>query len=508
MSDERVSGLQRRRRAVSSTASPIARFFQFSLLGMAASGFFALAGARSLDWPTLALTLVALTLRALHVSGLLRVAIPGRVIALAALACATFFLFDFYFLSRDFFTATLHGVCFLAAIKILTAHTRRDYLYTGAVAFLQVIGAALISFHANFFAWLTLYLLFGIAALTSAEIHAGIRRNTQIIHPAAMRTGWRLAAVAGAATLAILVITGGLFLMVPRTARAAAMFFPDAPHLTGYSNIVDLGAFGRIGKDTRPVMHVLSYARALPQWLKWRGTALSRFDGKRWSEPPIPGVDIPHTGTVEVAGTLQRSRRDAGRLLYRVDVTSSDTGTLFIAGIPEFINVAAPRLVRTAEDSFRVLPVTGEQLEYEVSAHPGPALPVPLTGAERARYLQLPPVDGRIWGLAREWAREGAPLDRAMRIQTHLRQDFEYRLEGLQRPVDDPLADFLFVTKRGYCEYFASAMAVMLRTLGTPARVATGFQSGYYNDVSGMYVVRASDAHAWVEGWIEGRGWV
>ena len=79
-------------------------------------------------------------------------------------------------------------------------------------------------------------------------------------------------------------------------------------------------------------------------------------------------------------------------------------------------------------------------------------------------------------------------------------------LDGPEKPVRDPLADFLFVRKQGYCEYFASAMAVMLRAEGIPSRVATGFQSGYFNDVSGLYVVRASDAHAWVEAWIEGRG--
>jgi len=67
---------------------------------------------------------------------------------------------------------------------------------------------------------------------------------------------------------------------------------------------------------------------------------------------------------------------------------------------------------------------------------------------------------------------------------------------------------FLFVTKRGYCEYFASAMAVLLRTEPDTGRVVTGFQSGYYNDVSGSWVMRASDAHAWVEAWIDGRGWM
>ncbi len=95
-----------------------------------------------------------------------------------------------------------------------------------------------------------------------------------------------------------------------------------------------------------------------------------------------------------------------------------------------------------------------------------------------------------------------------MRIQSHLRHDYTYTLESSLTPLRDPLANFLFVSHRGYCEYFASAMAVMLRTLGIPSRIATGFQSGYFNDVSGMYVVRASDAHVWVEAWFEGRGWV
>jgi len=73
--------------------------------------------------------------------------------------------------------------------------------------------------------------------------------------------------------------------------------------------------------------------------------------------------------------------------------------------------------------------------------------------------------------------------------------------------VADPLAYFLFTRKQGHCEYFASAMTVMLRTAGIPARLATGFQSGVYNPITDFWLVRASDAHAWVEAWIPGRGW-
>ncbi len=484
----------------------VERFFQFSLLGLIASAYFALAGAGFLDRPTLVLTFIGLLLRAAIVAGLLRVAIPVNIVSAAALGYIFFFPIDFYFLSRDFLTTTVHGVCFLATVKILTAQSNRDYVWTGVISFVELISAALLSANSSFFAYLGVYVVFAIAAFTSAEIRRGFQRlERQVATPPRARVGWRLAVVAVTATCGILVITAGLFLIVPRTARMAAMLFPNSQRLTGFSDVVDLGGFGKISRDDRAVLHVLSYARPLPPNLKWRGAALSRFDGKKWSEPALPGRVIPTAGGyAEIADLNQRSRRDGGRLIYRVDVQNSATGTLFIAGIAEFVNADARNLFLTSEGSLRVAAPTGESLHYEVSAHSGPPLTSPLTGMERSRYLELPLLDIRIYSLARQWSGEGTALEKALRIQRHLQKDFAYALDGPERPVRDPLADFLFVRRQGYCEYFASAMAVMLRAEGIPSRVATGFQSGYFNDVSGLYVVRASDAHAWVEAWIDG----
>src|SRR5262249_34514380 len=134
--------------------------------------------------------------------------------------------------------------------------------------------------------------------------------------------------------------------------------------------------------------------------------------------------------------------------------------------------------------------------------------PEPLSRRDRAQFLQLPPLDSRIDRLAHQMA-EGATTEdeKARQIERHLRRDFGYTLELLPSAVADPLAHFLFERKKGHCEYFASAMAVMLRTLGIPSRVITGFQSGVYNPITHLQVVRASDAHSWVEAWINGRGW-
>jgi hypothetical protein len=131
-----------------------------------------------------------------------------------------------------------------------------------------------------------------------------------------------------------------------------------------------------------------------------------------------------------------------------------------------------------------------------------------LSEAQRARYLQLPLMDPRIGELARSWAGDGGVLSRAAQVERHLRTEFGYTLDMPKGKSGDPLADFLFVRRKGHCEYFASAMAVMLRSLGIPARIANGFQSGTYNPVSEMYVVRASDAHSWVEAYDPVEGWV
>jgi len=499
----------------------IERFFQFSLLGLVACAFCALADTGRLDLPSLAFLLGGVFWRALMVLGLVRVRIPRQLITILATAYLVFYPIDFYFISHDFFAATAHGVCFLGVARILSAETNRDYLYTGSLAFVALIGAAALSTQIRFFLWLALAIVFGLGVLTSAEIRRGFQRNARAIATSGARTGrrtgWTLAFLVGCSACGILALTAGLFLIVPRTARAAAMLFPNSPRLTGFTDSIDLGRFGPIATDDRPVLHIHPYGAGLPPDLKWRGSALSVFDGQRWSEPPLRADMVQVQGTVVVADNQQRSRRDAARMLYRVDVTNSDTGTLFIAGVPEFINLGlstaeAPTLVRTAEDSFREFPAVGESLGYEVSAQEGAPLPYPLSNADRARDLKLPPqLDGRITELGRQWsgAEPGnSDVIRATRIEDHLHRGFTYSLDTGTQRARDPLADFLFVTKRGYCEYFASAMAVLLRTQGIPARVATGFQSGYYNDVSGTWVVRGSDAHAWVEGWIEGRGWV
>ena len=125
------------------------------------------------------------------------------------------------------------------------------------------------------------------------------------------------------------------------------------------------------------------------------------------------------------------------------------------------------------------------------------------------RYLQLPAqLDPRIPGLAHDIAgSESNPYLRALAIERYLSTRYQYTLQLPSQPPADPIAYFLFTRRRGHCEYFASSMAILLRTLGIPSRIITGFRGAQFNQFNANYIVRASDAHSWVEAYIPGAGW-
>ena len=497
-------------------AVSVERFFQFSLLGLVASGYLAVAGSGYLDTPAIALTTAGLLLRAVLVCGLFRLNLSDRLTTIVTIAYAAFFVADYFLLSRDFLAATVHLLFFLAVMKILTAKSNRDYLYTAVIAFLELLAAAILSINLNFFLFLALYLLFAIAALTSGEIRRSIGRSTVTARGGSKSFYARLSLLSALVTLGILTLTAGLFFILPRTAEAAlSRLLAHGVFLPGFSNQVNLGDIGEIQTSSRPMMHIRMESAQAVGPMKWRGAALIDFDGKRWTNPSRKPEIIPvENGHVVLAppGLPPPGRR----INYHVELEALENDTLFFAGTPEILDLRAPVLYRSETSSFRLGHAVPQGFPYDVYSllddppERAPVLypPPVLRLAEREVYLQLPALDSRIGELARSFAAgEAGDLARARAIERHLRSTYGYTLELPDREVADPLANFLFVRRKGHCEYFASSMAVMLRSLGIPSRLATGFQSGLYNPVSELWLVRASDAHSWVEAWIPGYGW-
>jgi hypothetical protein len=494
----------------------VERFFQFSLLGLVASGYLAVAGSGYLDTPTMALTAAGLVLRGLLICGLVRLDLSDRIVTLITLGYTGFFPLDYLLLSREFLTATVHLVFFLAVMKILTAKTNRDYLYTAAIAFVELLAAALLSIDFNFFLFLALYLLFAMATLTSGEILRSTRQAAATARSGLKRFYPRLALHSILVTLGILSLTAGLFFILPRTAEAAfSRLISHRFYLPGFSSQVTLGEIGEIKTASRPVMHIRIFSNETPGGLKWRGGALTEFDGKRWSESSRANQTIPvENGHADLEPSAYR--RPGRHINYHVDLDALGTDALFFAGVPEMVDLRYVFLLRTATGSYRIGHQSPRGLHYDAYSRledppetsPAPYPPPILPLRARSDYLRLPSLDSRIPELARTMTAGAATdLERARAIERRLRTDYGYTLELPDREVADPLAYFLFTRQKGHCEYFASTMTVMLRTAGIPARLATGFQSGVYNPITDLWLVRASDAHAWVEAWIPGHGW-
>jgi transglutaminase-like putative cysteine protease len=242
----------------------------------------------------------------------------------------------------------------------------------------------------------------------------------------------------------------------------------------------------------------VSFDGALPPraQLYWRGPVLWQFDGTAWARPE-------YFASPRNAGNLQPLGATLG---YEVTLEPSDRRWLLALDVP----VDAPaNAVRGADMSLVSRMPVDRLLRYRATSSPKYLLDATLDRGQRRLALQLPAeFDPRARELALRWRDELHSDDAIIKAAlTFFHNEFFYTLTPplLGR---DSVDDFLFETHRGFCEHFSSAFTFLMRAAGIPARVVTGYQGGYYNAAGGYLLVRQSEAHAWSEVWLEGRGWV
>ena len=234
-------------------------------------------------------------------------------------------------------------------------------------------------------------------------------------------------------------------------------------------------------------------------------------------------------GWIAVPPAATSERRRSLPFEYTVMLEPLASDALFVAPEPARIrgqffgaSLGAPRGLRR---TYLTLDKTGSlanpfhnfaDLRYDVVSQLPDTPPEALRNASQAYpetirtlYLQLPKLDARIPAMARTiTARAANSYDKARAIENYLRNNYGYTLDLSGTPPVDPLAYFLFEKHAGHCEYFAAAMTVMMRAVGVPTRYVNGFLPGEYNDIGGDYIIRASDAHSWVEVFFPGYGWI
>ncbi len=197
----------------------VERFFQFSLLGMLASGFFAVASSGYLDWPTQAVVLLALVFRCAKVAGLIDFKLPPRAVGVFTIAYLGFYPIDYEYVSGSLLPASLHLLVFLVVMKLLTAQKDRDYAYLKLVAALGLLSAAILSVNMSFFVFLALFLLFTIGSLASGEVRRSVRLPRTPARAGSRGLERRLALLSAVLFTGILALTAGMFFVLPRTAR-------------------------------------------------------------------------------------------------------------------------------------------------------------------------------------------------------------------------------------------------------------------------------------------------
>ncbi|MEW5979241.1 MAG: DUF3488 and transglutaminase-like domain-containing protein [Acidobacteriota bacterium] len=510
------------------THSTFLRFFEALISGLMGAGFLMLVLAGQISNP-IRLLFVFFFLVSLNPRWLQRFPLNRRLANVLTWAYLPFFALDMLYLSRSFVPATLHLILFVQIIKTYQPRKNRDYFYLIILAFLEVLAASSLTVSPIFLFCFVLFIFIGVAALVGFEVkrgldawavaESGVPLEEGAAVPAVSRFSLRQQRQVVQATLlfslgALLLISllgSALFFAIPRFGAGYWHRRVNATsRLSGFSDRIRLGAIGRLQLDNSVVMRLrLPEGLRLPPGTRVRGVALDEFDGRNWSKT-VRGAAISLRPSASYE--IRKLAPDEPVLRYEVLLEPRSSVYLFsLAGLARLRGNLPHLIYDPSDSSIRLVSQNLRRLAYEAESVVGPGPESSsnerLPPGARAGYLQLPPLDNRIIRLAQSIAANPVlPEEQAKAIESFLRRSFSYSLEASQTEVSDPLSDFLFNTKTGHCEYFASAMVVMLRSIGIPARIVNGFQQGEFNEVGEDYVIRGRDAHSWVEAYVS-RGW-
>jgi protein-glutamine gamma-glutamyltransferase len=320
----------------------------------------------------------------------------------------------------------------------------------------------------------------------------------------------------GLLSVPIFLFTATLFLVFPRVGLSLLLInHSRSGRMVGFSDRVDLGDVGMLRSD--PSIALRFEVPNLPDLppprltLRLRGTAFDTYDGRAWAR--TLGERRPETG---LAGTyaITRLPRPSDRLV-RFDLEPIDPPVLFFPSqsvafqlrTRSGLTLGEPTVIsRGPEGEFRYAGADTRGIRYEVYVAPDDeVISATLPENERSHYLGLPRgITQRISALAEELTRdEPTARGKARILEEHLKKQYAYDTNSPSGGTSDPVAHFLFESKKGHCEFFSTSMAVMLRTLHIPSRNVTGFVGGTYNRFGKYYAVREGDAHSWVEAYIE-----
>jgi len=503
-------------------AVAIRRYFEVVLYLLIFTGFGTLASTGTLDMPTVVLVSGGLLFRGYVLARRKQVRLSERWTNLLTIACFGFFVADEFVISRTFLPSAVHLVLFVMLVRLFSAQKDRDHYLLAVLSFLMVLSAAVLTVDSTFLVALGGFVLVAVTTFILMEmIHSSSRAPVQArdpnVHHAYRKLSYAIATIAPILLLLIFIGGAAIFFFLPRISAGYLSSYTGANDFsTGFSDRVELGRIGQIQQSKTVMLHVqIAGDTTGGSSLKLRGVVLNSFDGRTWSNtrnkvPLLRGSD----GQFDLASHEPKTLAAQGpRIHYRVMLEPFLTEVFFLLANPQKLEGNYRAIGQDPAGNVFDLdlehPVTRYEAESQIRLAGSRAHAVSTNISDVGSYLLLPTFDPRVRALAEQiTAKSSTPAEKAASIENYLRLHYGYTLQLPKTMPRDPIANFLFERRQGHCEYFASSMAIMLRTIGIPSRVVNGFSGGEFNEITSEYVVRASDAHSWVEAYLPGEGWV
>jgi hypothetical protein len=423
--------------------------------------------------------------------------IPAGIMRFIAFAYIPFYVVDAAILSRSAIAASTHLILFIATyqpIESLTRHNQAQRLLTISLIFVASLATSThisIVLFVLVFAFLMFRQMMYVSHIeTIRAIGAPYR-----LAPASRAAGFYLA---GSAMIGAL-----LFPLLPRVRNPVVHGFagPLSNASTGLSDSIDFNESRTSTPDPAVVARVWMGREAIPFFtpLRLKGAVYDSYSNNRWlqTRDEFRGL-MPRNGVYRIARPVGLTRgAQVQQRLIKGSRLFLPVGTYAVTGIPQLYE-------GPSRDTYMTFQGRGEVVTYEVSM----ARSIEPLRVKRVEVVDYP-VSATVAALARQIVgNTTAPRDQADAVERYMLRNFQY----VQRPEElgqrtMTVDDFLLRVRRGHCEYFAAGMVALMSALQTPARVVGGFYGGRMNPLTGYFVVRREDAHAWVEVW-NGNGWL
>lgn len=417
---------------------------------------------------------------------------------------------------------TVWFLVFILLTRFVFKSELNDYLYGYLISIVcLLIGALFIQdlvFGALFFSFY-LVLCWCLMFYNMMVERVGTRCPPSGFHHAGDQeaAGFSLFGLSATMILASFLLTAAIFVSFPRLGLGFLALDTGEGAVSGFSKRVELGEVGRIKQNDSVVMRVEFRKNGQvfrpPPRVLWRGVTLDHYDGKTWiSTMPLAWQFFNHRGQGKWLFTVPAPKETVVQEVY---MEAFHTPVVFTYGIPVKIDGTFKKIQMDQGFSLQTQDRHSGPRRFTLIADVGNTqtnYPQPVYFHQRnlfpKRFLQLPETAPRTAQLAHSLVDDTDPdAVKAYKILAYLKNNYGYSLDMERKIHKGALEEFLFERREGHCEYFASAMAVLLRLNGIPSRIVNGFAGTEWNDLGQYMVVRQANAHSWVEAYIPGLGW-